>query len=79
MTNHTTLLGEIENFLNASGVNATAFGRDAARDPNFVHDLRNGRSPTEKTATRVRAFMRSHAKQAVERLTPYAEAAPDGS
>lgn len=74
-----TLLAEIENFLNASGVKPTAFGREAAADPNFVHALRKGRSPTEKTIRRVRAYIRNHATETVERLAPYAAGASDSS
>lgn len=39
------LLPRIEAYLRRSGVPPTRFGRDAARDPRLVHDLRLGREP----------------------------------
>lgn len=53
--------GEIENFLRAKEMSASAFGLAAVNDPNFVHDLRAGRSPTLETASKVAAFMKANA------------------
>lgn len=49
---------EIEAFIARSGMTATAFGVEAVRDPNFVHDLRNGRAPNLRSVERVLAFIR---------------------
>ncbi len=54
-----TFLGEIEAFLERSGMSATAFGRSALNDPNFVHDLRAGRMPNLGLVGRVHDFIRS--------------------
>ena len=46
------LIRKIEVFLRRTRMPATNFGRLAVRDPRFVLDLRNGRTPrarTEKT------------------------------
>ena len=51
------LIRKIETFLRRTGMPATKFGRLAARDPRFVLDLRNGRSPRIRTAKRVEHFM----------------------
>ena len=51
------LIREIEKFLRATGMSWTRFGRLAARDPRFVGDLRNGRTPRAHTAARVSHFM----------------------
>lgn len=49
---------EVEAFLERKGIEPTTFGRDALKDPNFVIDLRAGRSPHLRTIEKVRAFMR---------------------
>ena len=51
------LIRKIEVFLRRTGMPATKFGRLAARDPRFVLDLRNGRSPRTRTERRVEHFM----------------------
>lgn len=51
---------EIESFLAASGLSASQFGKQAVGDPNFVGDLRRGRSPSLRTVSRVQAFMEKH-------------------
>jgi hypothetical protein len=51
------LIRKIETFLRRTGMPATKFGRLAARDPRFVLDLRNGRSPRTRTERRVEHFM----------------------
>ena len=52
-------LDEIEAFLKRTGMSATAFGRSALNDPNFVHDLRDGRMPNLGLVGRVHRFIRS--------------------
>lgn len=39
---------------------ATALGREAVKDPNFVFDLRRGRSPSLAIVERVLRFMDQH-------------------
>jgi hypothetical protein len=51
------LLGEIETFVAAHEMSETAFGKEAASDPNFIKDLRNGREIRWKTEQRVRSYM----------------------
>ena len=50
-------LAEIEQFLNLSPIDATALGKGSLGDPNFVFDLRNGRSPSARTMDKVRAWI----------------------
>lgn len=62
-----TFLSRVEAFLDESKKTATAFGKEAAGDPNFVFDLRNGRSPSLKLAQRVLDYIEvSSADQARE-------------
>ena len=51
------LIRKIEVFLRRTGMPATVFGRQAVRDPRFVLDLRNGRTPRPSTERRVEHFM----------------------
>ncbi len=53
----TPLLTKIERYLRATATPPSRFGREAARDPRFVFDLRNGREPRDTTVTRVLAFI----------------------
>lgn len=55
---HHPLLIEIEQYLQTRGLSATRFGRLAVKDPRFVEDLRQGRSPRRRTLERVSAYMR---------------------
>ncbi len=50
-------LRSIERFLKKSGMAPTAFGRQAARDPRLVFDLRRGREPTDRMKRRIEHFM----------------------
>jgi 2,4-dienoyl-CoA reductase-like NADH-dependent reductase (Old Yellow Enzyme family) len=61
-----TFLSEIEAFLTERRMSATAFGRAAVKDPNFVHDLRGGRLPNLGLVDRVHEYMRSHSAIAEE-------------
>ncbi len=53
----TQFLLTIERALAASGMSPSAFGKAALGEPNFVFDLRNGRSCTAKTMDRVLDFV----------------------
>lgn len=59
-----TLLDEIEAFLEAKDMSATAFGIKALNDPPFVAQLRAGRDIKMSTADRVREFMREYTADA---------------
>jgi len=50
---------EVERFIEARAITATAFGKAAIGDPNFVFDLRNGRAPRLDNVERVEEFMRT--------------------
>jgi len=54
------LIRKIETFLRRTGMTATTFGRRAARDPRFVFDLRNGRTPRTRTEQRIEHFMNEY-------------------
>lgn len=54
------LIRRIEKFLATTGMAATLFGRLAVRDPRFVLDLRMGREPRARTASRVEHFMNTY-------------------
>lgn len=58
------LIRRIEKFLRETGMPWTKFGRLAAHDPRFVQDLRNGRVPRPKTASRVEHFMNIYSEEA---------------
>ena len=51
------LKGEIERFLKITGMPPTRFGREAARDPRLVHDLRRGREIGARLAGRILSYM----------------------
>lgn len=59
MTHAQAFLAEVEAFLERSGMSATAFGKTALNDPNFVGDLRSGRMPSLGLVDRVHDFIRS--------------------
>lgn len=52
-------LSEIANFIERAGISASAFGRAAVGDPNFVGDIRDGRSPSLRLVDKARAYMRN--------------------
>ncbi len=52
-----TLCRRVEHFLRTSGLSATRFGRLAARDPNLVRNLRNGRQPRAALRRRIEAML----------------------
>lgn len=51
------LVVEIERWCVRRDMTESRFGREALGDPNFVYQLRSGRSPTGRTVARVRQFM----------------------
>jgi hypothetical protein len=51
------LLGRVERYLRHSGTAAARFGRDAARDPRLVFDLRRGREVGSRLEARILAFL----------------------
>lgn len=57
MTLRDDFLAEIEAFLVEAKMDASTFGRDALKDPNFVFDLRSDRAPNLRTIERVRDFI----------------------
>lgn len=58
-----TLLREIENFVNETGVAVTTLGREAVSDPSVVARLRSGRSCTIETYDRLRGYMAGKRQQ----------------
>lgn len=52
-------LSEIADFIERAGMSASAFGRAAVGDPNFVGDIRDGRSPSLRIVDKARAYMRN--------------------
>jgi sulfate adenylyltransferase subunit 2 len=56
----TSFLSEIELFLETSSLEPTALGKQALGDPNFVFDLRKGRSPSARTIDKVKGWMAEH-------------------
>ena len=72
-----SFLSEIERFLEGTGLEPTSLGKQALGDPNFVFDLRKGRSPSTRTVDKVRAWMAqqsSAARPARQASTPSAAA-----
>lgn len=57
MIEPTAFRAEIEAFIKKHRIAATRFGKEAVGDPKFVFDIREGRSPSWRTAERVKAFM----------------------
>ncbi len=69
-----TFLADIERYLASRNIEASAFGKQALGDPNFVFDLKKGRSPSTRTMDKVRAFMAAPADSAGLSATPAASA-----
>jgi hypothetical protein len=49
----------VESYLAQHGVKPATFGRLAVKDPNFVFDLRKGRTPSITLAAAVEQYMAS--------------------
>lgn len=60
MSIHASFLASIEAYLSASGMSAFAFGSAAVKDPNFVRELRAGRSPSLRIVEKVEAYMQAN-------------------
>jgi hypothetical protein len=54
------LLMKIEKFLREFRIPPTRFGRDCARDPRLVFDLRLGREPGARVSRRIEHFMNTY-------------------
>jgi 2,4-dienoyl-CoA reductase-like NADH-dependent reductase (Old Yellow Enzyme family) len=52
-----SFLSTIEQFLDRHKMSASAFGRAAVGDPNFVGDLRAGRAPNLRLVERVNSYI----------------------
>lgn len=50
-------LDQIEAYIAAQGLTPTAFGEKVVKDPNFVFELRKGRSPSLAIVERVQVYM----------------------
>ena len=64
MTHAEQFLAEVEAFLERSNMTASAFGKAAVNDPNFVGDLRTGRKPNLGLVDRVHEFIKSQEEAA---------------
>ena len=53
-------LAQVEGYLAAKRMTATALGREALKDPAFVFELRKGRKPNLDVINRVISFMDQH-------------------
>lgn len=60
MLTHQDLIARIEGHLAKTGESASAFGKRVARDPNFVTDLRHGRSPRLRLVHQVIEAIEGH-------------------
>lgn len=47
------LIRKVEKYLRDTGIKPTRFGRDIARDPMLVHDMRRGREPGPEIRARI--------------------------
>lgn len=56
---YSPLLVRIDRYLRHTGVARTRFGREVARDPRLIDDLRRGRSLRGDLARRVDTFLSS--------------------
>ncbi|WP_420143325.1 hypothetical protein [Sphingobium sp.] len=54
------LLRMIERFLQDNQMSPTRFGRECARDPRLVLDLRRGRQPGDRVKRRVEHFVNNY-------------------
>jgi hypothetical protein len=65
------LLYEIERHLRKTETKPACFGREAANDPRFVWDLRNGREPRLHIERKVREFIIRRERDAARRRDPH--------
>jgi len=55
------ILQDVERFIRASQMTATAFGQRALNDPTLFHELRRGRECKRITRERIRTFIKAYA------------------
>lgn len=59
MTEPDPILKDVERFLRRSRMSPTAFGREAAKDPKLVFELRQGRECRRALRDKLQQFMRT--------------------
>lgn len=59
-TSREVLLGEVESFLETTGMSPSVFGEKLMNDRHLVRRLRAGREVTLTTADRIRDFISDH-------------------
>lgn len=64
MHEHSSLIAEVDAFIERQSMSPITFGRKAMSDPHFVAQLRNGRRVWPETAAKVRAFMSAYGAKA---------------
>lgn len=57
------VLSDVERFLRATHMTATAFGQRALNDPRLVHELRCGRECKMATRARITHFIQQYAAE----------------
>jgi len=57
MLTQAQFVAQVEAYLTESGTTPTAFGKAVSGDPNFVFDLRRGRSPSLLVVEKVLAYI----------------------
>ena len=62
-----TLLQNVEAFIEARGLSESQFGTEALNDKNLVRDLRKGRRLWPETETKVLTFMAAYRPNPTER------------
>ena len=62
-------LNDVEAAIERHDYHVTHFGREAVGDPNFVFQVRDGRSPTMRTVERVYSFIRKLDEQKADGST----------
>ncbi len=55
-----SVVRSIEQYLKATGLPPTRFGRLAVRDPRLVRDLKHGREPGARMVARIEAYIAEH-------------------
>lgn len=55
-----SMVQKIEQYLKATAMPPTRFGRLAVRDPRLFHDLKRGREPGPRMVARIEAFIARH-------------------
>jgi hypothetical protein len=63
MTPSESFRQKIETYLVRNNMTATAFGKEAVGDANFVFDVRKGRMPSLRMVERVENFMKANRAQ----------------